>query len=158
MKVGACVVIGAVGLGLAGLVSCGQPDRGKPADPAAMPARPVSVARAQTRAIARTIGATGSLAAQEQATLSAKVAGRLERLEVDIGSELRQGDLVAQIHAAPEGPGDLELAHGPALKLDEGDGAVFGFRGQQRAAAALFQSCSPGGFGCTRSCPGPYRN
>ncbi|HNR70913.1 MAG TPA: efflux RND transporter periplasmic adaptor subunit [Verrucomicrobiota bacterium] len=116
MKVGACVVIGAVGLGLAGLVSCGQPDRGKPADPAAMPARPVSVARAQTRAIARTIGATGSLAAQEQATLSAKVAGRLERLEVDIGSELRQGDLVAQIE-----PRDYEL-------------------GLQEAAAALAQA------------------
>lgn len=116
MKVGACVVIGAVGLGLAGLVSCGQPDRAKPADPAAMPARSVSVARAQTRAIARTIGATGSLAAQEQATLSAKVAGRLERLEVDIGSELRQGDLVAQIE-----PRDYEL-------------------GLQEAAAALAQA------------------
>lgn len=116
MKVGACGVIGAVGLGLAGLVSCGQPDRAKPADPAAMPARSVSVARAQTRAIARTIGATGSLAAQEQATLSAKVAGRLERLEVDIGSELRQGDLVAQIE-----PRDYEL-------------------GLQEAAAALAQA------------------
>jgi RND family efflux transporter MFP subunit len=81
-----------------------------------MPARPVSVARAQTRAIARTIGATGSLAAQEQATLSAKVAGRLERLEVDIGSELRQGDLVAQIE-----PRDYEL-------------------GLQEAAAALAQA------------------
>ena len=58
----------------------------------------------------------GSLAAQEQSTLSAKVTGRLERLSVDIGSVLRQGDLVAQIE-----PRDYEL-------------------GLQQAAAALAQA------------------
>lgn len=70
-----------------------------------MPERSVSVARAAVRAIPRAIGATGSLAAQEQSTLSAKVAGRLERLDVDIGSVLRQGDLVAQIE-----PRDYDLS------------------------------------------------
>lgn len=82
----------------------------------ALPGRAVSVARVEARAVPRTIGATGSLAAQEQSTLSAKVPGRLERLEVDIGSELRQGELVAQIESR-----DYEL-------------------GLQEAAAALAQA------------------
>jgi RND family efflux transporter MFP subunit len=69
-----------------------------------MPKRPVRVARAEMRAIPRAIQVTGSLAAQEQSTLSAKVSGRLERLNVDIGSGLRQGDIVAQIE-----PRDYEL-------------------------------------------------
>jgi RND family efflux transporter MFP subunit len=81
-----------------------------------MAERPVSVARAEVRAIPRAIHVTGSLAAQEQSTLSAKVTGRLERLSVDIGSVLRQGDLVAQIE-----PRDYEL-------------------GLQQAAAALAQA------------------
>ena len=81
-----------------------------------MPDRPVSVARAQARAIPRVIPVTGSLAAQEQSTLSAKVPGRLQRLDVDIGSVLRQGDLVAQIE-----PRDYDL-------------------GLQEAAAALAQA------------------
>ena len=81
-----------------------------------MAERPVNVARAEVRAIPRVIHANGSLAAQEQSTLSAKVTGRLERLSVDIGSVLRQGDLVAQIE-----PRDYEL-------------------GLQQAAAALAQA------------------
>lgn len=64
----------------------------------------------------RAIHVTGSLAAQEQSTLSAKVTGRLERLSVDIGSVLRQGELVAQIE-----PRDYDL-------------------GLQQAAAALSQA------------------
>ena len=52
----------------------------------------------------RTIAVTGSLAAQEQSTLSAKVTGRLQRLAVDIGSVVRQGDVLAQIE-----PRDYEL-------------------------------------------------
>lgn len=105
-----------VGLGMTVLVSCGKPDGSKGADPMALPERSVSVARAEARTMTRTIGATGSLAAQEESTLSAKVPGRLERLEVDIGSVLRRGDLVAQIE-----PRDYEL-------------------GLQEAAAALAQA------------------
>lgn len=104
------------GLGITLLVSCGQADRSKALGRVEMAERPVSVARAEVRAIPRAIGVTGSLAAQEQSTLSAKVAGRLERLDVDIGSVLRQGDLVAQIE-----PRDYEL-------------------GLQEAAAALAQA------------------
>jgi RND family efflux transporter MFP subunit len=92
------------GLAIATLASCGKADRSKASGKPDLADRPVSVARAEVRAIPRTIPATGSLAAHEQSTLSAKVPGRLERLNVDIGSELRQGDLVAQIE-----PRDYEL-------------------------------------------------
>jgi RND family efflux transporter MFP subunit len=52
----------------------------------------------------RSIPVTGTLAAQEQSTLSAKVPGRLQRLAVDIGSVVREGDLLAQVE-----PRDYEL-------------------------------------------------
>lgn len=51
------------------------------------------------------IAVTGTLAAQERSTLSAKVAGRVQCLAVDLGSVVRQGDLLAQIE-----PRDYELA------------------------------------------------
>ena len=104
------------GLGITVLISCGKGDRSKAAGKAEMAERPVSVARAEVRAIPRVIHVTGSLAAQEQSTLSAKVTGRLQRLSVDIGSVVRQGDLVAQIE-----PRDYDL-------------------GLQQAAAALAQA------------------
>ncbi len=47
--------------------------------------------------MARAITVTGTLAAQEWSTLSAKVAGRLQRLAVDLGSVVREGDLIAQV-------------------------------------------------------------
>ena len=104
------------GLGITVLVSCGKGDLSKAAGKAEMAERPVRVARAEVRAMPRMIHVNGSLAAQEQSTLSAKVTGRLERLSVDIGSVLRQGELVAQIE-----PRDYDL-------------------GLQQAAAALAQS------------------
>jgi RND family efflux transporter MFP subunit len=52
----------------------------------------------------RIISLTGSLEAQEKATISVKVAGRVKTLAVDIGSVLRQGELIAQIE-----PRDYEL-------------------------------------------------
>lgn len=104
------------GLGMTVLVSCGQADRSKASVKMTLAERPVSVARSEVRAMPRAIHVTGSLAAQEQSTLSAKVTGRLERLSVDIGSVLRQGELVAQIE-----PRDYDL-------------------GLQQAAAALSQA------------------
>jgi RND family efflux transporter MFP subunit len=50
------------------------------------------------------ISVTGSLAPQERSLLSAKVAGRLQFLSVDLGSTVKQGDVLAQID-----PTDYEL-------------------------------------------------
>jgi RND family efflux transporter MFP subunit len=52
----------------------------------------------------RVVLATGGLLAQEQATLSVKVPGRLTVLAVDMGSQVQTGDLIAQIE-----PRDYEL-------------------------------------------------
>ena len=65
----------------------------KPADPT----RQVKVARAEMRPLERVVIATGSIAAHEQATLSVKVPGRIQSMAVDLGSTVRQGDLIAQL-------------------------------------------------------------
>ena len=90
-------------LPIAALVSCGQHDPSAPSSRAKQD-RNVRVARVELRPMERAIPATGTLAPQEQSTLSAKIAGRLERINVDIGSEVRRGDVLAQIE-----PRDYEL-------------------------------------------------
>jgi RND family efflux transporter MFP subunit len=61
----------------------------------APPPREVRVVPAAERAVPRTIAATGTLAADDQVTLSAKVAGRVERIDVDLGSRVRRGQPIA---------------------------------------------------------------
>ncbi len=91
-------------LGLVVLTGCGKaPPRTAGARPET--ARQVIVGRAEVRPMIRAIAVTGTLAARESSTLSAKVAGRLQLLKVDLGSAVREGDLLAQIE-----PQDYELA------------------------------------------------
>lgn len=87
----------------AGLVSCSDGPRPETAKQKAPP-RPVELVSAEIRPMERTITVTGALAAREQSVLSAKVSGRLQQLTVDIGSVVRQGDLLAKIE-----PRDYEL-------------------------------------------------
>ena len=94
----------AVGLGVLCLVSCGKTERAPARASREGAPRPVRVARAEPRRMERSIAVTGTLAAREQSTLSAKVPGRLREIPVDIGSVVRQGDLVAQVE-----PRDYEL-------------------------------------------------
>lgn len=68
------------------------------------PAREVRVARAEEGRLARTVAVSGTLAADEQAQLGFKVAGRLEKMLVDIGSPVRRGQVVARLV-----PTDFEL-------------------------------------------------
>jgi RND family efflux transporter MFP subunit len=72
-------------------------DKARPQAAAAAPAREVRVVPAAERALPRTVAATGTLAAEDQVTLSAKVAGRLERIDVDLGSRVKRGEVVAQL-------------------------------------------------------------
>lgn len=78
------------------------PASGRPAD--AGPPRAVSVVAAARQPMERTVTATGSLLARDEATLSIKVAGRLILMNVDLGSVVKQGDLLAQVD-----PQDYEL-------------------------------------------------
>ena len=64
----------------------------------------VQVVTTEIRPLERVIAAVGTLAAREQSTLSSKVSGRLLRFEVDLGSEVRGGQVLARIE-----PRDYEL-------------------------------------------------
>ena len=63
------------------------------------PVREVRLANAQEGRLARTVAVSGTLAADEQAQLGFKVAGRLERMLVDIGTPVRQGQVVIEQNA-----------------------------------------------------------
>lgn len=66
--------------------------------------RAVQVAAAQEAPLERTISVTGTLAAEEQVTVSFKVPGRLASLAVDLGSSVADGQLVGRLV-----PTDFEL-------------------------------------------------
>lgn len=66
--------------------------------------RNVRVALAEVRPMERVVTVTGLLLADEAATLSVKIGGRLKTLSVDIGSVVKRGDVIAQVE-----PRDYEL-------------------------------------------------
>src|SRR5215208_5295189 len=53
--------------------------------------RPVRIAHVTEMPIERSVTATGTLAALDQATVSAKVPGRVQTIAVDLGSVVRRG-------------------------------------------------------------------
>jgi RND family efflux transporter MFP subunit len=59
--------------------------------------RQVKTARVEEMPFGETVTANGTLAAYDQSTASAKVAGRLSTISVDLGSVVRRGQLVAQV-------------------------------------------------------------
>jgi RND family efflux transporter MFP subunit len=67
-------------------------------------ARQVRVVKAEESRLARTVDVSGTLAADQQATLGLKVAGRLEKILVDIGTPVRRGQAIARLV-----PTDFEL-------------------------------------------------
>ncbi|HEX4959702.1 MAG TPA: efflux RND transporter periplasmic adaptor subunit [Thermoanaerobaculia bacterium] len=67
-------------------------------------AREVRIVQAEEAPLARSVDVSGTLAADQQATLGLKVAGRLEKIFVDIGTPVRQGQPIARLV-----PTDFEL-------------------------------------------------
>ncbi|MDQ1639140.1 MAG: rane fusion protein multidrug efflux system [Pyrinomonadaceae bacterium] len=63
-------------------------------------ARQVKTARVEEMPFGETVTANGTLAAYDQSTASAKVAGRLSTISVDLGSVVRRGQMVAQVEAS----------------------------------------------------------
>jgi RND family efflux transporter MFP subunit len=59
--------------------------------------RQVKIVAVSEISMERTVTVTGTLAAYDQATVSAKVPGRLGAISVDLGSVVRQGQIIAQI-------------------------------------------------------------
>jgi RND family efflux transporter MFP subunit len=70
------------------------------------PASPkrVRTARVVTQPLEETVAVMGTLAAYDQATLKVKVPGRVQTITVDLGSIVRQGQVIAQIE-----PRDYQL-------------------------------------------------
>jgi RND family efflux transporter MFP subunit len=89
----------------AGVLAAGcqrdNPATAAPQKPATTPAGPraVRVVPASEVTVARTVTATGTLAADEQIILGTKVPGRLQQISVDLGSVVRRAQPVARIDA-----------------------------------------------------------
>lgn len=79
----------------AALLGCG-PRVHTPAEKPIEPKR-VRTARIEELGAEETVYATGSLAAEDRAVLSTKVAGRVQSMLVDLGTKVKKGDLLAQI-------------------------------------------------------------
>lgn len=91
------LVISAISLSSAGCKS-GYPvsARNTPGGESREP-RPVKVAQASEISMEQSVSVTGTLAAFDQATVSAKVPGRMKSIAVDLGSVMKQGQVIAQI-------------------------------------------------------------
>lgn len=59
--------------------------------------RRVEIVQAQESRLERTIAVTGTLAAEDQVTLSFKVTGRLDQLAVDLGTQVEQGTVIGRL-------------------------------------------------------------
>lgn len=60
-------------------------------------ARQVKVGRVEEIPVGASVSVTGTLAAQDEATLSVKVPGRISAVTVDLGSVVRRGQVIAQV-------------------------------------------------------------
>jgi RND family efflux transporter MFP subunit len=87
-----------------GAAACGGASSAAARNAAPAAAQTVKVLRLQREPLARTVTVSGTLAAEEQVTLSFKVTGRVEELRVDLGSIVRKGDVIARLS-----PTDFEL-------------------------------------------------
>src|SRR4026209_2209572 len=85
-------------------------------------ARQVKVAKVEETPFGETVTANGTLAAFDQSTAGVKVAGRLNAISVDLGSVVRQGQVIAQLE-----PNDYKL------RVQQSEAAL----GQARARLGL---------------------
>lgn len=71
--------------------------RGGGAGGESLPPRNIRLVQATERNLTQVVTATGTLAADEQASLSFRVAGRLAQLSIDLGSILKKGQPIAKL-------------------------------------------------------------
>ncbi len=86
---------------LTGACGGGEPQasasRGREGGAANLPVRQVRLGKSEARRLALTVTAPGTLAADERATASFKVAGRVNEIKVDLGSAVRKGQILATL-------------------------------------------------------------
>src|SRR5204863_7487178 len=94
-----------LGLVLLAATGCNRETPASAAQSKALPApRSVRVVTASQESVPRTVIVSGTLAAEDQVVLGAKVAGRLAELAIDLGSRVQKGQVVARID-----PGDYRM-------------------------------------------------
>ncbi|HUR28677.1 MAG TPA: biotin/lipoyl-binding protein, partial [Planctomycetota bacterium] len=126
-----------VGLGFLGLAGCSPSPgasaaQGHGANAAKDgPPREVFVTEARAAVWERVLRLTGELVPAEESTISTKVAGRLASLDVDVGSRVHQGQVIARIELR-----DFELRKKQAEAALEAARAVLGLAPGQDGAAA----------------------
>jgi RND family efflux transporter MFP subunit len=79
------------------LTACNKKEANNASNRPQLEAKKVRVARVQELPVEETVAASGALAAYDRAVLSAKVPGRVEAMLVDMGTAVKQGDLLARI-------------------------------------------------------------
>ena len=79
------------------LAACGGASSAAARNAAPAATSSVKVITLQREPLARSVTVSGTLAAEEQVTLSFKVTGRVENLNVDLGSSVRKGDVIAKL-------------------------------------------------------------
>jgi RND family efflux transporter MFP subunit len=84
-------------IGALALAACGSDRSATAVSESANSPRQVRVAPASEAEVARTVSATGTLAAEDEVILGAKVVGRVSEISVDLGSRVRKGQTVARI-------------------------------------------------------------
>lgn len=89
---------------LPALAACGGGSASQAGVPADSGARKVRVVAAARGTLPEVVSVSGTLAAEEQAALGMKVAGRLGEIRVDLGSRVAKGDVLARLV-----PTDFEL-------------------------------------------------
>src|SRR6185295_15900082 len=109
------VIFGACKSGYQGSAQQARPGENKSA-------RQVKIARVEETPFGETVTANGTLAAFDQSTASVKVAGRLNSISVDLGSVVRQGQIIGQLE-----PNDYKL------RVQQSEAAL----GQARARLGL---------------------
>jgi RND family efflux transporter MFP subunit len=116
---------------ISGVVACGGSSKAAPAGAttggAPKAARAVETVAVQEAKLERLIAVTGTLAAEDQVTVSFKVTGRLEALDVDLGSSVEQGQVLGRLT-----PTDF------SLRVNQADAALQ----QARARLGLTGSAS----------------
>lgn len=88
------------GLAATLLTSCGKQSPGERPTPGTATAKPVRVARAESRPMERALHVVGTLAAHDEATVAAQVAGQIEKTIVDLGDRVTAGQELALIDTA----------------------------------------------------------
>ena len=79
------------------LWGCGGDPSAKPIPAHKSTPRGVQLVKASEAVIARTVSATGTLAADDEVVLGAKVEGRLSEIRVDLGSPVHQGQSIGRV-------------------------------------------------------------